>query len=146
MQNLESINEQTISAMAQGMGIVPNPPQSEVSAPNQHATESRHPTGGYASLSSFMASDKVFTVFRRFDTISIRTLLYLQDELTELEESLHELDQTDMNDGTPFDLWRLHSRRGDNNEERNQILVEIREKLIEYSEISLLYQFAMKKQ
>jgi hypothetical protein len=136
MQSLGVADEPAGGPGAEVGGGLQNPPQSEGLAPNRNPVEPRNPTGGYASLSSFMASDKVFAIFRRFDVIAIRSLLYLQDELVELEESLHELDQADMNDGTPFDLWRLHSRRGDNNSERNEILVEIREKLKEYSRYS----------
>lgn len=77
----------------------------ETSSPNDTApNQGRAATRGYASLSSFMASDKVFSVFRRFDEISIRTLLHLQDELCQLEESLQKLDQADTSDGSPFNL------------------------------------------
>lgn len=47
---------------------------------------------------------RVFSLFRRFDGISVRTLLYWQDELGELEERLQKLDKTDMDDGIPINL------------------------------------------
>lgn len=92
----------------------------------------RNMTSGYASLSGFMSSDRVFTVFRRFDTLSVRSLLYLQDELSHLESRLNAVDQADRNQGTPAALWRLHSRRDDDNAERIALMAEIREKLKEY--------------
>lgn len=95
-------------------------------------------TSGYASLSGFMASDRIFAVFRRFDTLSIRSLLYLQDEISQLESRLNTVDQADRNQGTPIALWRLHSRRDDDNPERIALMEEIRAKLKEYRTLPTL--------
>jgi hypothetical protein len=88
--------------------------------------------GSYASLSRLTANHRRFPISRRFDEISVRTLLYLQDGVGDLERRLHKLGKEDGDDGIPFNLWRLHSR-GDNYEERLKITKEIREKLKEYS-------------
>jgi Skp family chaperone for outer membrane proteins len=53
---------------------------------------------GYPSLAEFIASDHDHStvVFRRFDRLSARNLLYLQSELTELEAKLDKLDEADL--------------------------------------------------
>jgi hypothetical protein len=79
-----------------------------------------------------MASDKVFCIFRRFDTLSVRTLLYLQDELAELEERLNAIDEADVRYGRNPGLVSLHSRRHDTNDERKNIMRIIDEKVYAY--------------
>ena len=53
---------------------------------------------GYRELASFIASDKdrSAAVFRRFDELAIRNLLYIQSELLELEARLERLDQKEL--------------------------------------------------
>jgi len=48
------------------------------------------PLDGFPSLANFIASDtdRTSLVFRRFDKLAARNLLYLQSELTELEHKL----------------------------------------------------------
>jgi hypothetical protein len=48
------------------------------------------PLDGFPSLSEFVASDldRTSLVFRRFDRLAARNLLYLQSELAELEAEL----------------------------------------------------------
>jgi len=77
-----------------------------------------------------MANHRRFPISRRFDEISVRTLLYLQDGVGDLERRLPKLGKEDGDDG--INLWRLHSR-GDNYEERLKITKEIRENLKECS-------------
>jgi hypothetical protein len=89
-------------------------------------------SGGYSSLSSFMSSDKVFSIFRRFDELSTRNLLFLQDELGELESRLAELDKADLESGNETRLISLHSRRFDGNQGRKDIMKEVRVKIGEY--------------
>lgn len=43
---------------------------------------------GYGSFSRWMASDDDFFVFRRFDTLNARTILWIQDRITRKEERL----------------------------------------------------------
>ena len=68
----------------------------------------QEPRGGYASLSQFIASDKTLCIFRRFDALAIRNLLYMQDELCEIEQQLGELDEADMISKEYIDLYSLH--------------------------------------
>ena len=53
---------------------------------------------GYPSLAAFIASDsdKSTAIYRRFDRLSARNLLYLQSELVELEAQQDALDEEDL--------------------------------------------------
>lgn len=90
------------------------------------------PHGGYASLAEFIASDKTFCIFRRFDALAIRNLLYMQDELCEIEQQLGELDNADMASKVDIDLYSLHSRRWDKNEKRVTLMQKAAETLRRY--------------
>jgi hypothetical protein len=93
---------------------------------------SQRRVAGYADLAKFIASDKVFCIFRRFEWLAVRTLLYMQDEICELEDRLRVLDQADLQSGDPTDLYSLHSRRDDTNVERREVMRQVREKLYRY--------------
>lgn len=58
-------------------------------------TEADSPFSGYATFASFLASDPELSIFRGFQQLSSRNLLYLQSELLELENQLKEFDQDD---------------------------------------------------
>src|SRR5436190_4324665 len=92
----------------------------------------RRRVAGYAALADFIASDKVFCIFRRFDKLSVRNLLYMQDELCELEAKLSALDDTDLRSGDEAGLYSLHSRREDQNRERQETMQILGEKLYKY--------------
>ena len=105
---------------------------------------------GYPSLAAFMASDndKSTSIYRRFDRLSARNLLYLQSELVELEaqqKTLDEKDTADLNAATE-DMgsvrdWRTLKARANEagnlrEKEQLRIALEIREKIKEYSSAS----------
>ena len=48
---------------------------------------------GYPSLAEFVAKDKDAAIYRRFESLSARDLLYQQSELHELEKQAAELDE-----------------------------------------------------
>jgi hypothetical protein len=83
-----------------------------------------------------MSSDKVFNIFRRFDSLSTRNLLFFQDELCELEEKLAEIDKADLESGTHANLVSLHSRRYDSNNARKAVMEQLRVKIGEYREFT----------
>ena len=106
-----------------------------------------HYVKGYPSLAAFIASDsdKTTAIYRRFDRLSARNLLYLQSELVELEARQDALDAEDL--GTTLEdkksvrNWQtLKSRAiepGNTREkERLSVSEEIRKKIKEYSIIS----------
>jgi hypothetical protein len=89
------------------------------SVPMQAPRELR---GGYASLSAFLAGTRAFQIYRRFDTLAARNLLYMQDELCEIEGQIDDLDMADMTSEYPVDQYSLHSRRFDRNERRVELM------------------------
>ena len=81
---------------------------------------------GYPRLAAFLALDRDFTVFKRFDYLHMRSLLEQQDELAELQERLDRCD-----DAEPIPLG-LSSRRQNQNLERRELLRQVTAKLQEY--------------
>ena len=64
---------------------------------------SSHPTPprlleGYPTFAEFIARDNDATIYRKFESLSARNLLYKQSELHELERRLEELDWEDARD------------------------------------------------
>ena len=51
---------------------------------------------GYSELAEFIASDDDILLFRKFNVLGARNLLYLQAELQELEARLKRIDEEDM--------------------------------------------------
>ncbi|KAF2812331.1 uncharacterized protein BDZ99DRAFT_357544, partial [Mytilinidion resinicola] len=101
---------------------------------------------GYPSLAQFVASDrdKSTAVFRRFDRLSARNLLYLQSELAELETKQDAFDRADGLDdlhtkqcARNWEHLRERARTGAKETERVQLALEIRAKLKEYREALL---------
>jgi hypothetical protein len=99
---------------------------------------------GYPSLAAFIASDrdKSTAIYRRFDRLSARNLLYLQSELQELEERQDAFDAEDLHGGLQEKKstrnWQVLKKRAkeQNNErekKRLDLVFEIRDKLKEYS-------------
>ncbi|GIJ90560.1 hypothetical protein Asppvi_009517 [Aspergillus pseudoviridinutans] len=88
---------------------------------------------GYPELAAFMKSDPIFNMFRCFNYLHLRQLLYLQEELTHLEKRLHEVDRGET------DELNNTSRRCDTNEERKAIMADIRVQLREYDDLLIRY-------
>ncbi len=101
-------------------------------ANNIPVSKPQQPRGGYASLSQFITSDKALCIFRRFDALAIRNLLYMQDELCEIEQQLGKLDDADMVSKSDIDVYSLHSRRFDKNEKRVALMQKAAETLRSY--------------
>ena len=91
--------------------------------------------GGYASLSKFITSDHSLFIFRRFDSLAVRNLLYMQDELCEIEQQINELDESDMVSKCDEDLYSLHSRRFDENQRRVALMQKFAQVLKRYGRL-----------
>jgi hypothetical protein len=67
------------------------------SDPEKDAVELKY-VHGYPSLADFIASDPEHStaIYRRFDFLSARNLLFLQSEVVELEADLRRFDQEDL--------------------------------------------------
>jgi hypothetical protein len=103
-----------------------------------------HYVTGYASLAQFIASDrdKSTAIYRRFDRLSARNLLYLQSEIAELEAQQEQYDREDIRSTTEekasardWITFRERSKQVNNDRDRKRmaLVMEIREKLKEYS-------------
>ncbi|EEU48239.1 uncharacterized protein NECHADRAFT_75615 [Fusarium vanettenii 77-13-4] len=115
-------------------------------------TEADSPFSGYATFASFLASDPELSIFRGFQQLSSRNLLYLQSELLELENQLKEFDQ---DDAQKADLdvmllskcWEVFSARAQEQPreaERMEVISRIRTLTKEYYEALLLRREIMK--
>ncbi|KAF2804458.1 uncharacterized protein BDZ99DRAFT_397802 [Mytilinidion resinicola] len=103
---------------------------------------------GYRAVAAWIARDpdnETF-IYHRFDQLSARNLLYLQSELLALEHSLAQLDAQAAN-AQDLDLkdsarrWEAFSKNAeirDEERERMDIVIQIREKMKEYHKALLL--------
>ena len=115
-----SLNEQTLH---QELGPVP----------------SRELLDGYPTFARFIARDRDAAIYRRFENLSARNLLYLQSELHDLEQQLQDLDRDDAKDIDNSDAqraarcWKAFSEGEEGTIKRQRRLQEaIRSKLKEY--------------
>ena len=95
---------------------------------------------GYPRLAAFLSSEHSFSIYRGFEYLHSRVLLGLQDQIVGLERELDTKDKLDQENGV---TRRLVSRSRDERESRGedrpreQILAEIRGKLVEYGWLPL---------
>jgi hypothetical protein len=91
---------------------------------------------GYPRLAAFQSSEANFSLYRSFSYLHSRVLLDLQDEITNLERELDDIDLDDSDE----DPDRLRSRELDvdrasdegNKRNRRVVLREIKDRLMEY--------------
>ena len=108
------------------------------------------PPKGFASLADFIASDPDHSsaIFRRFDRLSARDILYLQSEIAELEALQDRYDREDIAAGLDEKIglrdWNAFCERVatqpwqgvagvERDKRRMELAMKIREKLKEYS-------------
>ena len=97
-------------------------------------------SNGYPRVAAFENCDPNFLIYRKFGWLHNRALLYLQDELVELESKLESQDNWICREDDPT---KLQSRRdGDGTRKRPSVLKsrmkEIREKLQEYGPLKTM--------
>lgn len=117
-----------------------NEPESPISGPTRTLS-----MGSYPKLSKLMGSYPDVALFRKFGDLNAQNLLFLQAELTHLEEKLKFLRFDELRSEDPKALqrqqsWWSLSGNADDDEEPSQeweIIREIREKLKEYSMASI---------
>jgi hypothetical protein len=86
---------------------------------------------GYKGYAELLASENDFYIFRKFATLNSRIALALQDQLSELEEKLGDLDKQ----YSKRDAEDLHNGSfRDDREDRKELVGVICSKLIEYSQ------------
>ncbi|KAL8683377.1 MAG: hypothetical protein Q9186_000639 [Xanthomendoza sp. 1 TL-2023] len=96
-----------------------------------------HYTVGYPKVAAFENADPSFLIYRKFGWLHNRLLLYLQDELAELEYKLDKLDKETFSDDEDI---KLCSRRDDwtGRSLRRDLIKQIAQKLEEYGKLGLL--------
>lgn len=109
-----------------------------------------HQKEGFAQVARWVAldPDKETSIYRKFDELAARNLLYLQSELLVLE---NKLDQLDRNDAKSDDMdladaimtWETLERQYNTGSEkarvRMDLIVKIRAKLKEYRSLNVSY-------
>lgn len=99
-----------------------------------------HLPDGHPSLAGVMASDRDRTimVFKRFDRLTARNLLYLQSELAELQKRLEEYDERDR--GSPQARnWESFGEKRGNEPGRMEVVRKIGNTMLEYSKYMHAY-------
>ena len=97
---------------------------------------------GYAKVAQLMSAYDEFAILRRFKSLNLQNLLYLQAEITHLEAELDELARRDkMRGGREYhasDWWSLSLGENANEGDLEQWekVLELREKLDKYSRFS----------
>ncbi len=94
---------------------------------------------GYSRLAAFLSSESNFSCYRGFSYLHSRVLLILQDQIVALERELDQKDHFDEQNGLGR---RLRSRARDDRESRRngderpreQIVEDIRIKLVQYGQ------------
>jgi hypothetical protein len=95
---------------------------------------------GYPRLASIMGAYPEVGVFRRFGALNAQNLLYLQAELTCLENELRNQEKSDLESGDQERSiygrdWQTLAESIDSNASQQwKLFLRIREKLNEYSE------------
>jgi hypothetical protein len=85
---------------------------------------------GYPQLADLMGRHGEIAIFRKFGALNILNLMSLQAELLDLQEDLKNLYQNDQSHTTLRDFYAMR-----NSPLHQEKMVEIREKLREYSNI-----------
>jgi len=89
---------------------------------------------GYSKLAAVEDCDPHFLIYRKFGWLRNCSLLYLQDQLVELEEDLKALDRYEFIE-EPRKLVSRRRNEGPKGIERRELLTKIKEKLAEYGEL-----------
>jgi hypothetical protein len=114
-----------------------------MSKDSEYAAADSSKIHGYPSFATIIASDPTAAIYRRFGSLSARTLLYMQSELAELESKLGALEHEDLRneeDGgnEPHRDWKLFEEKAEEGGrwgKRMDLVMEIRKKLKAYREL-----------
>jgi len=86
---------------------------------------------GYAKLAALISKEEDYIIFRRFRNLNARNVLYLQDELIEVERRLEAIDRNLQSAGDK-DVLKSRARSYEDTE-RKGLALELRRLLAEYS-------------
>jgi hypothetical protein len=93
---------------------------------------------GYAKVAELMGRHPEFAIIRKFKTANLQNLLYLQAEITYIEEELRQIEIRDIRHGQPrenfpHDWWFLSSAETPEDAQQWSKVVELRKRLEQYS-------------
>ena len=96
---------------------------------------------GYGTFADFIATDDELFIFRRFDRLNARNLLYLQSELIALEKQFSEFDVEDIEDGSKdvilsarcWETLALRAEEHPREAERMELIRKIQKAVKKYS-------------
>jgi hypothetical protein len=99
----------------------------------------------YSTFADFIATDDELPIFRRFDRLNARNLLYLQGELIALEVQLQALDDEDAKNGSMdvmlsakcWETLLLRAEEHPHETERMELIKKIRTVVRQYSRCSI---------
>lgn len=97
---------------------------------------------GFPSLAAFISGDvdRSTLIFNRFDDLSARNLLYMQEELAELQAELHVFDDEDgqnLESKKAARNWKEFKKKGEAQPRRLELIRDIRILMKEYREALL---------
>lgn len=119
-------------------------PQTQRRCDVESTGSSLRPVDGFPSLADFISSDPDHTslIFKRFDKLAVRNLLYIQSELAELQAKQEQFDAEDQSiehgsrEAKECAMnWETFKGRADSDEDlrkRLQLVRDIRAKMKEY--------------
>jgi hypothetical protein len=87
---------------------------------------------GYPQLAAFANSSDTFANVRRFGRLSYRLLAHLQNDLTDMEKTLDELDKKDAKDKTMAKRLRGYEKFSGWDEEQRKLVSKISETYSQY--------------
>lgn len=95
----------------------------------------------HSRFAEFIATDDELPIFRRFDRLNARNLLYLQSELIVLESQFQALDYNDIEDGNMnvmqsakcWETLQLRAEEHPHEMDRMELIRKIRAVIREYS-------------
>lgn len=149
-------SSETVFEMSMGNGSVarqkstgssrPSFHQSRANTHQSHGTTTQqshegkeHRYKGYSAFSSLLSSDKDAFVVRKFGSLHVRTILLLQDEITQLEDRLAQIDEEVAVDQQDDYLCHNGSFRGDKmwHHERYDIVNHLATLLEKYGQFTM---------
>lgn len=108
---------------------------------------------GFASVAAFIAKDQdnTSTIYRRFDRLTARNLLYLQAKVQKLETVLDELDDEDLRTGdeqsaraaTSWEEFEALSKTRDREQKRMGVAGEVEVAIRTYRKKLLFLSYSM---
>jgi hypothetical protein len=93
---------------------------------------------GYHKVAAYMSVHGQLAIFRRFSRLNLLNLLYLQAEITRLEQRLIDVAEENKNADSAKDWYELCHSEQTQDRRQHLLTLEVREHLDKYSEYPVL--------